>query len=144
MKVLKHSLSIALIFTFPFFLVAQDEETEKGSAQKTITVMNFSVVPAEGQLYFKATLKGLEKDMHLVLEKEVKGKKEPIVVDTQKGVATKASLPLLYSFKDQDPGKASTLYRLRGISFTKEGDAEVKVLAEKRFPKGLLGMKEGD
>ncbi len=122
------------------FLPANGQKTKAEDAARPETI-SISSIHSNGTFYFKSRIKGLEKDMQLILEKEVPEKDHPVVVDTQKGMGTQVDYPILYCFKDEEPDSEALLYRLRGITFDK-GEANSFVLAEKRFDKLLLSMKE--
>lgn len=121
---------------------AQDQEAVSAEASVMPEVLNFSSTQAEGTLYFKSNIAGLERDVHLLLEKEEDGKEKVHVVDTRKGVGTDKEMPILYCFKDENPDSQVRFYRLRAIWFDEEGEYQERILAEKRFRNQLLSLNE--
>lgn len=82
--------------------------------------------------------------MQLLLEKEIPGKEKPVVVDSKKVLQDEKGIPLLYCFKDTAPKQKASLYRLKGIRFSQNGEVSVHTIAEKRFTNQLLSMKRND
>lgn len=134
----KFSVFILLLASSFTTIKGQEASQEKQNGPETIAI---SSINHDGTLYFKAHIQGLEKDMQLILEKEVPGKEEPTIVEVQEGVGTQAEMPILYCFKDDEFNSDASFYRLRGLYFEK-GKAHSIVIAEKRFEEPLLSRNE--
>ena len=146
MKSVRTSLLLSSLILLPFLHGnAQEAPSPKGNMDIEGDLVNFRTIPTKDHNYFKVTIEGLKKDMRLVLEKEVPGREEAMIIGTEKAIGSDEELPLLYCFKDRKGTKKAELYRLRGLRFDEKGSASTIVLLEKPPQEALVTMnQEGD
>lgn len=143
MKSVRRSLLLGGLILLPFLHgEAQEAPSPKENMEVEGDLVNFRSIPTNDHNYFKVTIEGVKKDMRLVLEKEVPGREEAMIIGTEKAIGTDKELPLLYCFKDQNEAQKADLYRLRGVRFDEKGTVRTTVLLEKRPQEALLTMNE--